>query len=91
MDRVNEQVKFCGSVKQGWSKLHSGQGDVVTEGDTFFDTIKEELRNGTIEEKGHSPSSADLPALETLLNEVTPDNIHPEIQTGDAVGREVLK
>ena len=43
---ADEQKAFFDSVERGWYELHSGLGTVVSEEDTFFDTIREELRNG---------------------------------------------
>lgn len=43
---VDEQKEFFNSVERGWYELHSGLGTVVEEGDTFFNSIRKELRNG---------------------------------------------
>ena len=43
---ADEQKEFIDSVERGWYELRSGLGDVVAEGDTFFDSIRKELRNG---------------------------------------------
>ena len=43
---ADEQKDFFDSVERGWYELHSGVGSVVAEGDTFFESIRKELRNG---------------------------------------------
>jgi len=43
---ADEQKEFIDSVERGWYELRSGLGDVVAEDDTFFDSIRKELRNG---------------------------------------------
>ncbi len=43
---ADEQKEFVDSVERGWYELRSGLGDVVAEGDAFFDSIRNELRNG---------------------------------------------
>ncbi|HPX60442.1 MAG TPA: hypothetical protein PLN25_01555 [Deltaproteobacteria bacterium] len=42
----DEQKAFVESVERGWYELHSGVGTVVAEDDTFFESVKKELRNG---------------------------------------------
>ena len=42
---ADEQKEFFDSVERGWYELHSGLGTVVAEGDSFFDSIRKELRN----------------------------------------------
>jgi hypothetical protein len=42
---AGEQKEFFESVERGWYELHSGLGAVVAENDTFFDSIRKELRN----------------------------------------------
>lgn len=42
----DEQKDFFESVERGWYELHSGIGTVVAEDDTFFESIRKELRNG---------------------------------------------
>lgn len=42
---ADEQKEFFDSVERGWYELHSGLGNLVTEDDTFFDSIRNELRN----------------------------------------------
>lgn len=42
---ADEQREFFESVEQGWYELHSGLGFVVAENDTFFDSIRKELRD----------------------------------------------
>lgn len=42
---ADEQKEFFESVERGWFELHSGLGNLVAEDDTFFDSIKNELRN----------------------------------------------
>lgn len=42
---ADEQREFFESVERGWYELHSGLGAVVTEDDTFYDSVKKELRN----------------------------------------------
>jgi hypothetical protein len=43
---ADEQKEFFDSVERGWYELRSGLGDVVAEGDAFYDSLKKELRNG---------------------------------------------
>ena len=43
---ADEQKEFADSVERGWYELRSGLGSVVAEDDTFFDSIRKELRNG---------------------------------------------
>ncbi len=43
---ADEQKDFFDSVERGWYELQSGVGSVVAEGDTFFESIRKELRNG---------------------------------------------
>lgn len=43
---ADEQKEFFDSVERGWYELRSGLGSVVAEGDTFFDSMRKELRNG---------------------------------------------
>ena len=42
---ADEQKDFFDSVERGWYELHSGIGTVVAEDDTFFDSIRKELRD----------------------------------------------
>jgi len=42
----DEQKEFFESVERGWYELHSGIGTIVAEDDTFFESIRKELRNG---------------------------------------------
>lgn len=42
---ADEQKEFFESVERGWYELHSGLGNLVTEDDAFFDSIRNELRN----------------------------------------------
>lgn len=42
---ADEQREFFESVERGWYELHSGLGSVVAENDTFFDSIRKELRD----------------------------------------------
>jgi len=42
---ADEQKEFLDSIERGWYELHSGLGTVVAEGDAFFDSIRNELRN----------------------------------------------
>lgn len=42
---ADEQKEFFESVERGWYELHSGLGTVVAEDDTFFDSIRKELRD----------------------------------------------
>ena len=42
---ADELIEFSDSVERGWYELHSGLGTVVAEGDSFFDSIRKELRN----------------------------------------------
>ncbi len=41
----DEQREFIDSVERGWYELHSGLGEIVTEKDTFFASIRKEIRN----------------------------------------------
>lgn len=43
--RADEQKEFFESVERGWYELHSDLGNLVAEDDTFFDSIRNELRN----------------------------------------------
>ncbi|MDA8414387.1 MAG: hypothetical protein M0023_11460 [Desulfobacteraceae bacterium] len=43
---ADEQKEFFDSVERGWYELRSGLGDVVAEGDAFYDSLKKDLRNG---------------------------------------------
>ncbi|MDW7645778.1 MAG: hypothetical protein SCI25_12145 [Desulfuromonadales bacterium] len=40
-----DQMDFIQSVERGWVELKSGLGEVVTEDDTFFEEVMEEIRN----------------------------------------------
>lgn len=42
---ADEQKEFFDSVERGWYELRSGLGAVVAENDTFFDSMRKELRN----------------------------------------------
>ena len=42
---ADELIEFSDSVERGWYELHSGLGTVVAEDDSFFDSIRKELRN----------------------------------------------
>lgn len=42
---ADEQKEFFDSVERGWYELHAGLGTVVAEGDAFFDSIRNELRD----------------------------------------------
>lgn len=42
---VDEQQEFISSVERGWYELRSGLGELVTEGDGFFDSIRKEILN----------------------------------------------
>ena len=42
---ADELMEFSDSVERGWYELHSGLGTVVAEDDSFFDSIRKELRN----------------------------------------------
>jgi hypothetical protein len=42
---ADEQKELFDSVERGWYELHSGIGAVVAEDDTFFDSIRNELRD----------------------------------------------
>jgi hypothetical protein len=41
----DEQREFIDSVERGWYELHSALGEIVTEKDTFFASIRKEIRN----------------------------------------------
>jgi len=42
---VDEQREFIDSEERGWYELYSGLGEIVTENDTFFASIRKEIRN----------------------------------------------
>jgi len=42
---ADELREFIDSVERGWYELHSGLGEIVTENDTFFASIRKEIRN----------------------------------------------
>jgi predicted transcriptional regulator len=42
---ADEQREFIDSVERGWYELHSGLGEIVTENDTFFASIRKEIWN----------------------------------------------
>ncbi len=42
---ADEQKEFFDSVERGWYELHAGLGTVVAEDDTFFDAVRNELRD----------------------------------------------
>lgn len=42
---ADEQKAFIDSVERGWYELRSGLGEVVTENDDFFDSVRKEIRN----------------------------------------------
>lgn len=42
---ADEQREFVDSVERGWYELRSGLGELVTETDDFFDSIRKEIRN----------------------------------------------
>lgn len=42
---ANEQRAFIDSVERGWYELRSGLGEVVTENDDFFNSVRSEIRN----------------------------------------------
>jgi predicted transcriptional regulator len=42
---ADEQRAFIDSVERGWYELRSGLGEIVTEKDVFFASIRNELRN----------------------------------------------
>jgi hypothetical protein len=41
---VDEHQQFLDSVERGWYELRSGLGEVVTEDDQFFQSLREELK-----------------------------------------------
>lgn len=41
---ADDQMKFVESVERGWYELHSGLCETVTETDSFFKSVKQELR-----------------------------------------------
>jgi hypothetical protein len=41
---VDEHKQFLDSVERGWYELRSGLGEVVTEDDQFFQSLREELK-----------------------------------------------
>jgi predicted transcriptional regulator len=42
---VDEQRAFFDSVERGWYELRSGLGEVVAEEDTFFSSLRHEIRH----------------------------------------------
>jgi uncharacterized protein (DUF1810 family) len=42
---ADEQREFIDSVERGWYELRSGLGEIVTEKDDFFASIRKEIRN----------------------------------------------
>lgn len=42
---ADEQKEFVDSVERGWYELRSGLGEIVAENDSFFDSIRKEIRN----------------------------------------------
>lgn len=42
---VDEQQQFLDSVERGWYELRSGLGELVTEEDTFFESVGREIRD----------------------------------------------
>lgn len=42
---ADEQREFIDSVERGWYELRSGLGEIVTEDDDFFASIRNEFRN----------------------------------------------
>ena len=40
-----DQMDFLRSVERGWVELRSGLGEVVTEDDTFYEDLMEEIKN----------------------------------------------
>lgn len=42
---ADEQREFIDSVERGWYELRSGLGELVTENDDFFVSIRKEIRN----------------------------------------------
>lgn len=40
-----DQMDFLKSVERGWVELRSGLGEIVTEDDTFFEDLIEEIKN----------------------------------------------
>ena len=41
----DEQEAFLRSAERGWCEIQAGLGEIVQEGDDFFDTVKRELRD----------------------------------------------
>ena len=42
---TDEQRAFMDSVERGWYELRSGLGELVTDDDDFFESLKRDLRN----------------------------------------------
>lgn len=42
---ADEQREFIESVERGWYELRSGLGELVAEKDTFFASLRTEIRN----------------------------------------------
>jgi hypothetical protein len=42
---ADEQREFIDSVDRGWYELRSGLGEIVTEKDGFFASVRKEIRN----------------------------------------------
>ena len=43
--RADEQREFVDSVERGWYELRTGLGEIVTENDDFFSSIRSEIRD----------------------------------------------
>jgi len=41
----DERRNFLASVEQGWVEIRSGLGEVVSDGDDFFETLGKEIRD----------------------------------------------
>ncbi|MBC7963374.1 MAG: hypothetical protein H7Y05_10570 [Steroidobacteraceae bacterium] len=41
---ADKQIEFIDSVERGWYELRSGLGEYVAENDTFFVSIRKEIR-----------------------------------------------
>ena len=55
----NEQQEFINSVERGWLELRSGLGEVVTETDTFFKSVRDEVCRVSVSSRNSTPMSED--------------------------------
>lgn len=48
---ADEQREFIDSVERGWYELRSGLGELATENDGFFASVRKEIRNEKTSDK----------------------------------------